>query len=98
MFPFFKVITICFVRNILKNSYRRTLKPFCTLMITVTNTTESKRIRTQGKSCSQEVHSSLSHSKIAFPFDKLPLSNLESFLVFKLAEKRRICARVSNAA
>ena len=49
MFPFFKVITICFVRNILKNSYRRTLKPFCALMITVTNTTKVNEYARKGR-------------------------------------------------
>ena len=35
----------------------------------------------------QYIHTSFSHNKVAFPFENFPLWNLESFLVFKLAEK-----------
>ena len=57
-------------------------------MITVTNTIKvNKYPRIKGKCCSQEVHSSRTHNKNAFPFKKLPLWNLESLLVFKLAER-----------
>ena len=69
MFSSFIAITVWSMRNesILKNSYRHL--PSCTYIITVTNTAKVNKYARKGS----VVHSTLSHNKIAFPFQNLQL-------------------------